>query len=99
MLYRFLHNNRITHIPSGSFKDMPALKRLRLDSNALVCDCGLMWLVKMLNVSSVQAAATCQTPNDMNGKSINGMMESDFKCRKCFFMFENFTHFANNQKK
>ncbi|XP_044733835.1 peroxidasin isoform X3 [Chrysoperla carnea] len=78
----FLHNNRITHIPSGSFKDMPALKRLRLDSNALVCDCGLMWLVKMLNVSSVQAAATCQTPNDMNGKSINGMMESDFKCHK-----------------
>lgn len=61
---------------------MPALKRLRLDSNALVCDCGLIWLVEMLNITSVQAAATCQTPNDMSGKQINGMTESDFHCRK-----------------
>lgn len=76
----FLHNNRLEHIPPGSFTEMPKLRRLRLDSNALICDCQMFWLAKLLNNSSIQAAASCQAPNEMYGKSLKGMNARDFHC-------------------
>nr|CAD7262725.1 unnamed protein product [Timema shepardi] len=78
----FLHNNKLQRIPSGAFKNMESLKRLRLDSNALVCDCEMVWLVKMLQAKqkTTQAAATCQYPIAMQGKSLASMSEHDFHC-------------------
>nr|CAD7426504.1 unnamed protein product [Timema monikensis] len=63
---------------------MESLKRLRLDSNALVCDCEMVWLVKMLQAKqkTTQAAATCQYPIAMQGKSLASMSEHDFHCKK-----------------
>jgi hypothetical protein len=54
----------------------------RLDSNALVCDCEMMWLVQMLQdkLKDTQAAATCQYPIAMKGKSLTSMTETDFHC-------------------
>ncbi|GLH03915.1 Peroxidasin, partial [Gryllus bimaculatus] len=80
----FLHNNKLQRIPVGAFKNLETLKRLRLDSNALVCDCEMMWLVKMLRdkLQKTQAAATCQSPANMQGKNLATMTESDFHCRK-----------------
>ena len=54
----------------------------RLDSNALVCDCEMMWLVQMLQdkLKGTQAAATCQYPIAMKGKSLTSMTETDFHC-------------------
>nr|CAD7588585.1 unnamed protein product [Timema genevievae] len=80
----FLHNNKLQRIPSGAFKNMESLKRLRLDSNALVCDCEMVWLVKMLQAKqkTTQAAATCQYPIAMQGKSLASMSEHDFHCKK-----------------
>jgi hypothetical protein len=56
----------------------------RLDSNALVCDCEMMWLVQMLQdqLKGTQAAATCQYPIAMKGKSLTSMTETDFHCSK-----------------
>lgn len=56
----------------------------RLDSNALVCDCEMVWLVKMLKeqMKDTQTAAICQQPQDMQGKSLAMMTDLDFHCRK-----------------
>ncbi|XP_069701170.1 peroxidasin [Periplaneta americana] len=80
----FLHNNKLQRIPAGAFKNLEALKRLRLDSNALICDCEMMWLVRMLQdkLRGTQAAATCQYPVNMQGKSLASMTETDFHCKK-----------------
>lgn len=79
----FLHNNRLQRIPAGTFKNMDSLKRLRLDSNALICDCQLMWLAKMLKESqTTQAAANCHSPPSMRGKPLVMATEDDFHCRK-----------------
>lgn len=53
-----------------------------MDSNALVCDCEMMWLVQMLKdkLKGTQAAATCQYPIAMKGKSLTSMTETDFHC-------------------
>lgn len=77
---RFLHNNRLQRVPPGTFTGMPRLRRLRLDSNALVCDCQMFWLAKMLNDSAIQAAANCDAPQDMYGKPLKGMSAHDFHC-------------------
>lgn len=81
--FRYLHNNRLTTIPSGSFSDMPRLRKLRLDSNALVCDCSLLWMVRMLaNHSDMSVVATCYEPATVTGTSLAAMSEKDFKCRE-----------------
>jgi len=53
----------------------------RLDSNALVCDCGLMWMSELLRGSHLQAAVTCQQPSSLAGKSLASVLD-DIVCRK-----------------
>jgi len=53
----------------------------RLDSNALVCDCGLMWMSELLSGSHLQAAVTCQQPSSLAGKSLASVLD-DIVCRK-----------------
>uniref|UniRef100_A0A1B6E548 Uncharacterized protein n=2 Tax=Clastoptera arizonana TaxID=38151 RepID=A0A1B6E548_9HEMI len=80
----FLHNNKIRHIYPGTFKNLYSLKRIRLDSNALVCDCEMMWLAKLLREKqeTTQATATCQYPDSMEGKTIIHISDNDFHCSK-----------------
>lgn len=84
----FLYNNKIKHIPYGSFANLPVLARLRLDSNALVCDCKIAWLAKMINENSIQVAASCKFPTEMQGKALRGMPMKDFHCKSPEIMEE-----------
>lgn len=56
----------------------------RLDSNALVCDCQMMWLTKMLQdkQDSSQFTATCRFPSHMEGKPLALINEEDLHCGK-----------------
>jgi len=53
----------------------------RLDSNALVCDCGMMWLSDMLKDGHLQAAVTCDQPSSMAGQSLLSVLD-DIVCRE-----------------
>ncbi|CAH2303261.1 peroxidasin homolog [Pelobates cultripes] len=80
----FLQNNRITRIQPLTFSLLPSLTRLRLDSNPLICDCELMWLADLLRKyavkSSAHAAATCEQPIHLQGKSVSSLSADQFKC-------------------
>lgn len=80
----FLHNNKLSRIPPGVFRNMDSLRRLRLDSNALVCDCKMMWLARMLKDKSAttQAAATCEFPSVLQGKPLTAVSETEFHCKQ-----------------
>ncbi len=56
----------------------------RLDSNALICDCQVMWLTQMLkqNEGHTEAAVTCASPSDVRGKSLLSLSEETFHCRR-----------------
>lgn len=55
----------------------------RLDGNALVCDCGMMNFAKMLaSHRDTLAAAVCEHPNDMKGKSVLMMENMESHCSK-----------------
>lgn len=78
----FLHSNQISRLPKGVFSHTPHLRRIRLDSNALVCDCDMMWLADMLkeNHGITQAAATCEYPQSLQGRSLVSISKEDFHC-------------------
>ncbi|XP_022833229.1 peroxidasin-like [Spodoptera litura] len=78
----YLHNNHIKRIPAGSFSDMPKLRKLRLDSNALICDCSMLWLVKMMSQhNDMYIDATCYQPARVTGMPLSIMEERDFECK------------------
>ncbi|KAK2722387.1 hypothetical protein QYM36_002803 [Artemia franciscana] len=81
----FLHNNKLQRIPSEAFQNLHEIKRLRLDSNALICDCQLIWLAKMLQDKGqeTQSAVTCHDPAPMQGKPVTHLLEDEgFHCNK-----------------
>uniref|UniRef100_A0A5F8GBW9 Peroxidasin like n=1 Tax=Monodelphis domestica TaxID=13616 RepID=A0A5F8GBW9_MONDO len=88
----FLHNNKLSKIPSGSFSNLDSLKRLRLDSNALICDCDLTWLGQLLKgyaqTGHTQAAATCEYPRSLQGRSIVSLGPDEFNCERPRITFE-----------
>ncbi|XP_053365553.1 peroxidasin [Clarias gariepinus] len=80
----FLHNNRITHLSLGTFSHLQSMKRLRLDSNTLNCDCELLWLADLLKQyaesGNAQAAATCEHPNRLQGRSVATLTAEELNC-------------------
>ncbi|XP_024116962.1 peroxidasin isoform X3 [Oryzias melastigma] len=82
--YLFLHNNRITQLVPGTFSHLNAMKRLRLDSNALNCNCELLWLADLLKLyaesGNAQAAATCDHPSRLQGRSVATLTAEELNC-------------------
>ncbi|XP_041081499.1 peroxidasin homolog [Polyodon spathula] len=85
----FLNNNRISKIKPGAFK---LLSRLRLDSNALICDCELAWLAELLweyeQRGSVPAGAICVQPSNLQGRTVTTVPIHEFSCIKPVFVIE-----------
>lgn len=56
----------------------------RLDSNALRCDCGILWLADLLRTyaqeGSTQAAATCEFPRRIQGRSVATITPEELNC-------------------
>uniref|UniRef100_A0A8C4R6Q2 Peroxidasin n=1 Tax=Eptatretus burgeri TaxID=7764 RepID=A0A8C4R6Q2_EPTBU len=80
----FLHNNRLRTIPQGTFSKLHLLKRLRLDSNLLVCNCSVLWLAELLREfafrGETQAAAACDTPRNLHGRSVATITAQELGC-------------------
>ncbi|XP_053236757.1 peroxidasin homolog isoform X1 [Podarcis raffonei] len=82
----FLHNNRISHLIPGTFSHLESMKRLRLDSNALHCDCEILWLADLLKTyaesGNAQAAATCEYPRRIQGRSVATITPEELNCER-----------------
>lgn len=56
----------------------------RLDSNALNCDCELLWLADLLKQyaesGNAQAAATCDYPSRLQGRSVATLTAEELNC-------------------
>lgn len=58
----------------------------RLDSNSLNCDCELLWLADLLKQyaesGNAQAAATCDYPSRLQGRSVATLTAEELNCGK-----------------
>ncbi|KAG7313233.1 hypothetical protein JYU34_000332 [Plutella xylostella] len=82
----YLHHNLLESLPSGSFPGR-RLRALRLDGNALVCDCALLWLLQLAQ-TGLRLDATCHAPEAVAGAALASIELKDFHCREPEIMAE-----------
>ncbi|PNJ20156.1 PXDN isoform 5 [Pongo abelii] len=82
----YLHFNQIETLDPDSFQHLPKLERLRLDSNTLHCDCEILWLADLLKTyaesGNAQAAATCEYPRRIQGRSVATITPEELNCER-----------------
>lgn len=79
LTHSYLHHNLLESLPSGSFPGR-RLRALRLDGNALVCDCALLWLLQLAQ-TGLRLDATCHAPEAVAGAALASIELKDFHCR------------------
>jgi len=81
-----LSDNNLTSINVEAFKlRMPMLRRLRLHSNRLTCDCHLIWLKSWLarpQNRGLANLATCYQPLDVRGQFLKDVPRAKFICNE-----------------
>ncbi|CAK9825715.1 Leucine-rich repeats and immunoglobulin-like domains protein 3 [Anthophora retusa] len=76
-----LTGNDITSIQENAFVSMTSLTKLRMNSRALVCDCGLQWLSMWLREHRYSdAEAYCGYPHWLEGMSLTQLHHKNFTC-------------------
>ncbi|XP_031831775.1 uncharacterized protein LOC116426648 isoform X2 [Nomia melanderi] len=76
-----LTGNDVTNIQENAFINMTSLKKLRMNSRALVCDCGLQWLSMWLRDHRYSDAEVyCGYPDWLQGMSLMQLHHKNFTC-------------------
>ncbi|XP_071141940.1 leucine-rich repeats and immunoglobulin-like domains protein 3 [Mytilus edulis] len=77
-----LLNNEISTIQSNAFETMVEMDSLKFYSTNFLCDCKLAWLSQWLMAKKFEKSVTasCQHPDDLEGKSIFSIDPELFKC-------------------
>uniref|UniRef100_H2ZVX8 Uncharacterized protein n=1 Tax=Latimeria chalumnae TaxID=7897 RepID=H2ZVX8_LATCH len=80
------HTHTCMHMCPGPRVLLTLHFRSRLDSNALLCDCDLMWLAEFLKKyaehGNAQTAATCENPRSLQGKSVTAITAEELNCER-----------------
>ncbi|XP_076176915.1 uncharacterized protein LOC143151537 isoform X2 [Ptiloglossa arizonensis] len=76
-----LTGNNVTSIQENVFVSMTRLTKLRMNSRALVCDCGLQWLSMWLREHRYSDAEVyCGYPHWLEGRSLTQLHHKNFTC-------------------
>ncbi|XP_011308382.1 leucine-rich repeats and immunoglobulin-like domains protein 3 [Fopius arisanus] len=76
-----LLGNNITSIEENAFTSMPRLSKLKMNTLALVCDCGLQWLsVWLRNNHYNDAKVRCGYPHWLKGMHLTELQHANFTC-------------------
>ncbi|XP_076619490.1 uncharacterized protein LOC143340938 [Colletes latitarsis] len=76
-----LTGNDVTSIQENAFVSMTSLVKLRMNSRALVCDCGLQWLSMWLREHRYSDAEVyCGYPQWLQGMSLTQLHHKNFTC-------------------
>ncbi|XP_011162349.2 leucine-rich repeats and immunoglobulin-like domains protein 3 isoform X2 [Solenopsis invicta] len=76
-----LVGNNVTSIQENAFLSMSSLSKLKMNTGALVCDCGLQWLSMWLREHPYsEAELHCGYPHWLQGMSLTQLHHANFTC-------------------
>ncbi|XP_072747226.1 uncharacterized protein [Anoplolepis gracilipes] len=76
-----LIGNNVTSIQENAFFPMSSLSKLKMNTQALVCDCGLQWLSMWLREHHYsEAELFCGYPHWLQGMSLTQLHHANFTC-------------------
>ncbi|GAB1865789.1 Leucine-rich repeats and immunoglobulin-like domains protein 3 [Camponotus japonicus] len=76
-----LIGNNVTSIQENAFFPLSSLKKLKMNTQALVCDCGLQWLSMWLREHHYsEAELFCGYPHWLRGMSLTQLHHENFTC-------------------
>lgn len=76
-----LIGNNVTSIQENAFLSMSSLRTLKMNTGALVCDCGLQWLSMWLREHPYsEAELHCGYPHWLQGMSLTQLHHANFTC-------------------
>lgn len=76
-----LIGNNVTSIQENAFLSMSSLSKLKMNTGALVCDCGLQWLSMWLREHLYsEAELHCGFPHWLQGMSLMQLHHANFTC-------------------
>ncbi|XP_012280255.1 leucine-rich repeats and immunoglobulin-like domains protein 3 [Orussus abietinus] len=76
-----LTGNNITSIQENAFVSVPSLTKLKMNTGALVCDCGLQWLSVWLRTHDYEdAEVSCGYPHWLQGMQLTQLHHENFTC-------------------
>ncbi|XP_070540026.1 adhesion G protein-coupled receptor A3-like [Ptychodera flava] len=76
-----LSNNQIASITEGTFDQMISLQSVDFQSDYLMCDCLLKWIVKWSkNNKKISDSTTCMYPRTLRGEKLKDLKKRHFNC-------------------
>ncbi|KAM8924229.1 adhesion G protein-coupled receptor A3-like [Pelodytes ibericus] len=82
-LYKInLSGNIFSTLPSGLFRELPTLKSVFFNSESLICDCHLQWILHWAENTSVHIGenTVCGHPSAVRGLAFRNLKESQLTC-------------------
>lgn len=78
--FRELFHNNIEHLPPNTFDGLSALQYLRIERNAINCDCSIHDVVKRFDQNRTRIHIVCDKPSHSHGQNFNNLNEKDLNC-------------------
>ncbi|XP_011348156.1 leucine-rich repeats and immunoglobulin-like domains protein 3 isoform X2 [Ooceraea biroi] len=76
-----LMGNNVTSIQENAFLPMSSLNKLKMNTRALVCNCGLQWLsIWLQEHRNNEAELHCGYPHWLQGMSLTQLHQGNFTC-------------------
>ncbi|XP_069833564.1 adhesion G protein-coupled receptor A3 [Dendropsophus ebraccatus] len=76
-----LSGNLFSSLPQGTFANLVALKSLEFQTEYLLCDCNLMWMLWWIKAKNITVRETkCSYPKSLQGQPITAVKPEQLTC-------------------
>ncbi|CAJ0949041.1 unnamed protein product [Ranitomeya imitator] len=76
-----LSGNLFSSLPQGTFANLFALKSLEFQTDYLLCDCNLLWMLRWIKAKNITVRETkCSYPKSLQGQPIPAVRAEQLTC-------------------
>ncbi|KAM3938147.1 adhesion G protein-coupled receptor A3 [Leptodactylus fuscus] len=76
-----LSGNLFSSLPQGTFASLVALKSLEFQTEYLLCDCNLLWMLRWIKAKNITVRETkCSYPKSLQGQPITAVKPEQLTC-------------------